>query len=77
MTAFPLDYPRVAAGLAISGVSELAPVRDSPHVNDKVKLTEAVLSSPASLNTGRKRHKPREGCCIIHATYQADRCASR
>jgi arylformamidase len=36
LTAFLLDHPKVAAGLAISGVFELAPLRDSPHVNDKV-----------------------------------------
>ena len=40
LTAFILDHPKVAAGLAISGVFDLAPLRDSPHVNDKVQLTE-------------------------------------
>jgi arylformamidase len=40
-----LDHPRVAAGLAISGVFELAPLRDSPHVNDKVKLTEVEIET--------------------------------
>jgi arylformamidase len=30
----------VAAGLAISGVFDLGALRDSPHVNDKVKLSE-------------------------------------
>jgi len=45
LTALLLDHPRVAAGLAISGVFELAPLRDSPHVNDKVKLTEAEIET--------------------------------
>ena len=45
LTALLLDHPRVAAGLAISGVFELAPLRDSPHVNDKVKLTEAEIEA--------------------------------
>lgn len=45
LTAFLLDHPRVNAGLAISGVFELAPLRDSPHVNDKVKLTEAEVET--------------------------------
>src|SRR5262245_36228213 len=45
LTAFLLDHPRVAAGLAISGVFELAPRRDSPHVNDRVKLTEAEVET--------------------------------
>jgi hypothetical protein len=29
--AFILDHPKVAAGLSISGVFELAPLRDSPQ----------------------------------------------
>ena len=45
LTAFMLDHPKVAAGLAISGVFELAPLRDSPHVNDKVKLTEIEIET--------------------------------
>jgi acetyl esterase/lipase len=45
LTAYLLNHPRVAAGLAISGVFELAPLRDSPHVNDKVKLTEAEIET--------------------------------
>jgi len=45
LTAFLLDHPRVAAGLAISGVFELAPLRDSPHVNDQVKLTEVEIET--------------------------------
>jgi acetyl esterase/lipase len=45
LTAFLLDHPKVAAGLAISGVFELAPLRDSPHVNDKVKLTEVEIET--------------------------------
>lgn len=49
LTAFLLDHPRVAAGLAISGVFELAPLRDSPHVNDKVKLTEAEIETLSPL----------------------------
>jgi arylformamidase len=45
LTAFLLDHPKVTAGLAISGVFELGPLRDSPHVNDKVKLTEAEIET--------------------------------
>jgi dienelactone hydrolase len=45
LTAFLLDHPRVAAGLSISGVFELAPLRDSPQVNDKVKLTEVEIET--------------------------------
>ncbi len=52
LTAFLLDHPRVAAGLAISGVFELAPLRDSPHVNDKVKLTESEIESLSPMRLG-------------------------
>ena len=45
LTAFLLDHPKMAAGFAISGVFELAPLRDSPHVNDKVKLTEVKIET--------------------------------
>jgi arylformamidase len=45
LTALLLNHPRVAAGLAISGVFELAPLRDSPHVNDKVQLTELEIET--------------------------------
>src|SRR5262245_28732791 len=45
LTALMLDHRKVAAGLSISGVFELAPLRDSPHVNDKVKLTEVEIET--------------------------------
>ena len=45
LTAFILDHRKVAAGLSISGVFELAPLRDSPHVNDKVNLTEVEIET--------------------------------
>jgi hypothetical protein len=43
LTSFILDHPKVAAGLAISGVFDLGALRDSPHVNDKVKLSEEEI----------------------------------
>lgn len=45
LTAFLLDQPTVAAGLSISGIFDLAPLRDSPSVNDKVKLTEVEIAT--------------------------------
>ena len=33
-------FIRVAAGVAISGVFDLAPLQQSPHVNDKLQLTQ-------------------------------------
>ena len=35
----------MAAGLAISGVFDLGALRDSPHVNNKVKLTEDEIQN--------------------------------
>ena len=43
LTSFILDHPTVAAGLTISGVFDLAALRDSPHVNDKVRLSEQEI----------------------------------
>ena len=45
LTAFILDHRKVAAGLSISAVFDLAPLRDSPHVNDKVQLTELEIET--------------------------------
>ncbi len=45
LTAYLLNHPIVTAGLAISGVYDLAPLRDSPHVNDKVRLTEVEIET--------------------------------
>ena len=45
LTALMLDHHKVTAGLSISGVFELAPLRDSPHVNDKLKLTEVEIET--------------------------------
>src|SRR5215471_13785640 len=45
LTSFILDHPKVAAGLAISGVFDLGALRDSPHVNDKVKLSEQEIQN--------------------------------
>jgi arylformamidase len=45
LSALMLDHPKVAAGLAISGVFELAPLRDSPHVNDQLRLTEVEIET--------------------------------
>ena len=39
LVAMALDHPRVAAGLAISGVYDLAPIRDT-GLNNALKLTD-------------------------------------
>jgi acetyl esterase/lipase len=44
LTAMCLDHPLVTAGLAISGVFELGPIRDT-YLNDKLRLTEEEIVS--------------------------------
>ncbi|WP_052214774.1 alpha/beta hydrolase [Belnapia sp. F-4-1] len=44
LTAMALDHPLVAAGLAISGIFELAPIRDT-DLDEKLHLTEAELAT--------------------------------
>ena len=48
LTAMGLDHPRVAAGLAISGVFELGPVRDT-YLNVKLQLTDAEVAALSPL----------------------------
>jgi dienelactone hydrolase len=50
LTAMCLDHPLVKAGLAISGVFELGPIRDT-YLNEKLRLTEEeiVTLSPMRL----------------------------
>lgn len=50
LTAMALDHPLVTAGLAISGIFELGPVRDT-YLNEKLRLTddEIVTLSPQRL----------------------------
>ena len=55
LTAQCLGHPRVSAGLAISGVFELGPIRDT-YLNEKLKLSddEIELLSPLRLPMVRK-----------------------
>jgi arylformamidase len=48
LTAFALGHPAVAAGLAISGIFELGPIRDTP-LNDKLLLTDAEVAALSPL----------------------------
>ena len=56
LVAMALDHPRVAAGLAISGVYDLAPIRDT-GLNNALKLTdkEVAALSPLRLPVVHKR----------------------
>lgn len=48
LTAMGLNHPRVAAGLAISGVYELGPVRDT-YLNVKLQLTDGEIEALSPL----------------------------
>lgn len=52
LTAQCLAHPRVAAGLAISGVFELGPIRDT-YLNEKLQLTDEEIVALSPL-----RHAP-------------------
>ena len=56
LVAMALDHPRVTAGLAISGVYDLAPIRDTA-LNNALKLTdqEVATLSPLRLPVVHKR----------------------
>lgn len=56
LVAMTLDHPRVAAGLAISGVYDLAPIRDT-GLNNALKLTDEEIAklSPLCLPVVHKR----------------------
>jgi arylformamidase len=48
LAAIALDHPSVAAGLAISGVFELAPLRET-YLNEKLRLTDREISTLSPL----------------------------
>jgi arylformamidase len=48
LTAMALDHPHVAAGLAISGIYELAPIRDT-YLDEKLRLTDAEIAALSPL----------------------------
>jgi acetyl esterase/lipase len=56
LVAMALDHPRVTAGLAISGVYDLAPIRDT-GLNNALKLTDQEIAklSPLRLPVLHKR----------------------
>jgi len=56
LAAFHLAHPGVAAGLAISGIYDLAPLRDT-NLNDALKLTDAEIAEFSQLRLP-VTHKP-------------------
>src|SRR6516162_5263608 len=48
LTAMVLDHPSVRAGLAISGIFELGPIRDT-YLNERLKLTDEEVATLSPL----------------------------
>jgi len=48
LTALLLDHPSVRAGLAISGIFELGPIRDT-YLNERLKLTDEEIATLSPL----------------------------
>ncbi|HME26020.1 MAG TPA: alpha/beta hydrolase [Acetobacteraceae bacterium] len=48
LTAMCLDHPSVVAGLAISGLFELGPIRDT-YLNERLRLTDAEIEALSPL----------------------------
>jgi acetyl esterase/lipase len=48
LTAMTLDHPSVRAGLAISGLFELGPIRDT-YLNERLKLTDGEIGTLSPL----------------------------
>jgi arylformamidase len=74
LAAMALDHPRCAAGLAISGVFELAPLRDT-YLDEKLRLTDREISalSPLRLPAVAKRLAISYGTAELPALVQ-DSC---
>ena len=45
MTGILSDHPKITAAVGVSGIYDLAGLRDSPHVNDALKFTEVEVQS--------------------------------
>ena len=64
LVAMALDHPRVTAGLAISGVYDLAPIRDT-GLNNALKLTDQEVARHFAASPARRpqaaRHRLRHG----------------
>ncbi len=51
LAACLIDHPAVVAGMSISGVFDLAPLRQAPHVNDLVKLSDHEVATLSPLRS--------------------------
>ncbi len=74
LTAMALDHPLVSAGLALSGVYELGPIRDT-YLNAALRLTdsEIVALSPLRLPPVRKPMTIAYGSAELAALVQDSR----
>jgi acetyl esterase/lipase len=65
LAAMALSHPRVSAGLAISGVYELGPIRDT-YLNEKLNLSDEEIATLSPLRLPVV-HKP---LAIAYGTYE-------
>jgi arylformamidase len=82
LAAFHLAHPGVAAGLAISGIYDLAPLRDT-NLNDALKLTDEEIAELSQLGLPVTR-KPliisfgtAELPALVHDSWRLHRLRSR
>lgn len=75
LTALLLDHPAVKTGFCISGVFDLGHLRESPHVNDKLRLTETEVEelSPMRLPMADKPLTISHGSSELPAMIQTSR----
>jgi arylformamidase len=74
LAAMMLDHPSVQAGLAISGIYEIGPLRDT-YLNDKLKLTDAEIAalSPLRLTPADKPLAITYGTAELRALVESSR----
>jgi acetyl esterase/lipase len=82
LAAFHLAHPGVVAGLAISGIYDLAPLRDT-NLNDALKLTDEEIADFSQLRLP-VTHKPliisfgaAELPTLVHDSWRLDQLRSR
>jgi arylformamidase len=69
LTAVLLNHPIVTAGLAISGLFELGPLRSADHINVNLQLEDNEIEelSPMRMRSSRSFSKP---LCIAYGTQE-------
>ncbi len=74
LAAMLLDHPSIQSGLAISGIYEIGPLRDT-YLNDKLRLTDAEIAalSPQRLTPSPKPLTLAYGTAELRALVESSR----